>query len=85
MNKCLSLHPLNMDRNYSSGISIPYITTYIITQKNEDCFKKYVLQHIFHGFAATSQPYLASDILMETPKLLFDVGNAVDDTSGVFT
>lgn len=29
--------------------------------------------------------YLASDILMETPKLEFEVGNADEETSGVFT
>ncbi len=51
-------------------------TLQYITLKTGFCFKKYVVQHIFF--------YRASDMLMETPKLELEVGNAEDETRGVF-
>ncbi len=41
--------------------------------------------HSIYIFFPYNLDHLASDILIDTPKLLLEVGNAVDDTSGVFT
>ncbi len=54
---------------------------------NEPTFEKnhICLTRILRLTSQSLPCYLANDILIDTPKLLLEVGNAVDDTRGVFT